>query len=207
MMRSSYTGQRLLNNKASGPNGLNLDFQFRLVNILPDSPGARIQCSLEAVTLGTSKGDYNALSYHWGEVNSAKKIELDGELFPVRENLHLALQHIRHTTERRRFFIDALCINQKDNDEKSCQVQSMWAIYKFAKHAVVFLGKEHPSTPKVFQWINAVGEWLPSAQEEMVKGMVASPSVPSFQDQLLIYKGLADLLSRRWWRQAKSTVP
>jgi hypothetical protein len=54
-------------------------------------------------------------------------VEEDGRSFELRvtENLDSALRHIAINGE---FWIDAVCINQDEELEKSWQVQQMWTI-------------------------------------------------------------------------------
>ena len=52
------------------------------------------------------------------------------EAFPITTNLALLLRHLRHPIVPRILWIDAICINQTDNDERSWQVRLMAYIYK-----------------------------------------------------------------------------
>jgi hypothetical protein len=62
--------------------------------------------------------EYEALSYSWGYPTHNDEIEIDGQHFPVTENLRLALQHLRRKNEARILWVDAICINQMDMYEK-----------------------------------------------------------------------------------------
>lgn len=61
----------------------------------------------------------------------------------VTPNLELALRHLRRRSQRRTLWIDALCINQEDEDEKMAQIQRMGVIYASAAAVVVWLGDCH----------------------------------------------------------------
>jgi hypothetical protein len=83
------------------------------------------------------------LSYEWGHsTRTPHSIELDGKTFRVRENLFAALQHLRYKKEPRVVWIDAICINQEDDQEKSHQVRQMGTIYKHANIVVAWVGIE-----------------------------------------------------------------
>jgi hypothetical protein len=75
-------------------------------------------------------------------------IMVDGMPFMVRKNLYLALQAIRykmktdHQIGWRLFWIDALCINQEDVNERNHQVNLMSQIYSQARLVLVWLGPE-----------------------------------------------------------------
>lgn len=83
---------------------------------------------------------YEALSYTWGRADDVRAIELNGTRVEVRKNLALALIHLRHTSEERVLWIDAICINQSDLDGRNRQVELMSYIYARAKRVLVWLG-------------------------------------------------------------------
>jgi hypothetical protein len=62
---------------------------------------------------------------------------LNFETLEVTTNLELALRYLRRENRARTLWIDALCINQKDEDEKTIQIQRMQWIYANASPIVV----------------------------------------------------------------------
>ncbi|KAK1777166.1 heterokaryon incompatibility protein-domain-containing protein, partial [Copromyces sp. CBS 386.78] len=107
---------------------------IRLLQLLPsENEDAAIHCRLFCTALdskGTtldSKGTrpYEALSYVWGSEDNPCSIFINGCAFAVRENLYAALLHLRDHSIERIIWIDAICINQKDLEERGHQVQSM----------------------------------------------------------------------------------
>jgi hypothetical protein len=88
-------------------------------------------------------GDYEALSYTWGDGQCKVKIQLNGVLTQISSDLEIALRALQRLPETRsgmKYWIDALCINQKDLDEQSVQVKRMKSIYGSARSVVVWLG-------------------------------------------------------------------
>ncbi len=83
---------------------------------------------------------YEALSYAWGNASETTLISLDGCRTQVTNNLHSALRHLRRKGEDRIMWIDAICIDQKNDQEKSHQVVMMKRIYETAEQVVVWLG-------------------------------------------------------------------
>lgn len=82
---------------------------------------------------------YEALSYYWGSPEKIHTITVgDGQL-QITRNLHTALQSLRDYYIERIIWIDAVCINQDDAEEKGCQVQLMAEIYAKASRVVVWL--------------------------------------------------------------------
>lgn len=95
---------------------------------------------------------YKALSYTWGTPYGAKELSrlglssqtrqtysviCDWRVLPVTENLYDTLVELRSREETVFLWIDAICINQKDEDEKSLQVHLMATIYSKAKMVIV----------------------------------------------------------------------
>ncbi|EEU48337.1 uncharacterized protein NECHADRAFT_75806 [Fusarium vanettenii 77-13-4] len=63
--------------------------------------------------------------------------------FQVTTNLALALRHFRKENRSRALWIDALCIDQKNEEEKTVQIQRMDWIYANASSTVIWLGGYH----------------------------------------------------------------
>jgi hypothetical protein len=90
-----------------------------------------------------SNPTYQALSYQWNPGNASKELEsilVDGNIVGIGSNLESALCRIWQVQEPVRVRVDALCINQKDEEEESCQVQKMKSIYEKAASVFVWLG-------------------------------------------------------------------
>jgi hypothetical protein len=89
---------------------------------------------------------YEALSYVWGDSARRKSVILNNEHFAINQNLHAALQHLRSQTSKPTLWIDAICINQADESERSRQVSLMGDIYTCAVQVVNWLGPSTPNT-------------------------------------------------------------
>jgi len=75
----------------------------------------------------------------WGPKDNNQPIYIDGDELCVIAN-HVALSHLRFCIVERIMWIDAIYINQEDDDEKERQVQSMAKIYAKASRVIVWLG-------------------------------------------------------------------
>ncbi|TAQ89705.1 hypothetical protein B7494_g1990 [Chlorociboria aeruginascens] len=105
-------------------------------------PGIR-ESSIRIGLVHKSFGDrpiYEALSYTWGSPDVLKIIQLNGINVNVRENLWSALVHLRDPVVQRVLWIDAISINQDDNEERNNQVRLMAYIYSRAETVLVWLG-------------------------------------------------------------------
>ncbi|KAJ8127487.1 hypothetical protein O1611_g6149 [Lasiodiplodia mahajangana] len=80
-----------------------------------------------------------ALSYVWGTEMPRENIFVDLQIFPVTGNLFEILRSLRHPNTARTIWIDAICINQSDSDEKTRQVRLMRDIYSQTQKTVIYL--------------------------------------------------------------------
>lgn len=107
------------------------------------------------VRLGDTK--YTALSYLWGVARSHKdvrRVEVEGQPFYVRQNLDSFLHTTAARGELGLFYIDAICINQLDPNERKCQVQAMASIFSRADRVLAWLG--HPEDGNILENIKAL---------------------------------------------------
>lgn len=118
---------------------------IRLVKILPSTPGSSVNCTIHHASLDVGQGKpprYIALSYVWGDTANAPNIQLNGCSFRVTQNLYGVLSVLGHgDAELRRhyFWIDAVCIDQKNATEKAKQVGRMSEIYTTADDVICWL--------------------------------------------------------------------
>ncbi|CAJ2511319.1 Uu.00g069440.m01.CDS01 [Anthostomella pinea] len=90
-----------------------------------------------------SSPKFIAPSYVWGDEDDSRSMVLDGHLFVITNNLHSALLAIATDAALVTdfyFWIDAICINQADIDERSTQVPRMADIYSPAYSVFGWLG-------------------------------------------------------------------
>ena len=98
-----------------------------------------IICRFTAVSLDDSPC-YEAFSYVWGESSGSCFVTVDDNPVGVTDNIHSCLRHLRLFDQERIIWVDALCINQSNLQEKMHQVSHMGNIYKQASQIVVWLG-------------------------------------------------------------------
>ncbi|KAH9206467.1 heterokaryon incompatibility protein-domain-containing protein [Leptodontidium sp. 2 PMI_412] len=108
--------------------------------------------SLEPISI-----KYEALSWRWGDEKNGKyavMIHKDGKLHRKRvsETLGLALKYLRFEEERF-LWIDAICINQDKDDERSSQVAMMSLVYAAATKACVWLGEDDVESTMAIKFI------------------------------------------------------
>ncbi|KAJ4221509.1 hypothetical protein NW759_006758 [Fusarium solani] len=130
--------------------------EIRVLDLLP-GPGP-ISCRIRNVRL-SDRPHYEALSYCWGTATGQKNISVNGHGFPVGPNLYSALKNLREANQPRCMWIDAICINQTDNNEKNVQVPLMREIYETCQRAVIWLGPSNFLTRRAFRVLKVLLEY------------------------------------------------
>jgi len=115
-----------------------------------DQPSIRV--SLRKVSLDDG-AEFTALSYVWGNASDKVPILVDGVEFYITRNLLAALHEFQQDEETVTLWIDALCINQADNEEKVDQIQMMKQIYEAATITVAWLGEDADGSDNVMQML------------------------------------------------------
>lgn len=93
---------------------------------------------------------FEALSYTWGSNIVDSPLYVEAGNLPIRANLDAALRSLRLPNLARRLWVDAICINQDDVQERTRQVQYMRLIYKRATRVIVWLGLKSPGIEEAF---------------------------------------------------------
>jgi hypothetical protein len=172
---------------------LPLGFDIRLLRLMPHKDRtAPIQCQLFDYSLQESDKrthPYDALSYAWGSSDKLQSIsigehDLQNNL-PVTKNLHEALSRLRHRSIERIVWVDAVCINQADEQEKMQQIQLMAKIYAQANCVVVWLGEPADNSDRALEAIRVAG---------------AEGSTNSLNNDM-IQQSIIALLDRPWFRR------
>jgi hypothetical protein len=162
---------------------------IRLLRLMPNKDEtAIIQCQLCNYPLQKSdKGThlYEALSYVWGGSDKRQSVFIDGCNLPVTVNLHRALSRLRDRSFERIIWVDFVCINQADEQEKERQIQSMAKIYGQANRVIVYLGEAADDSDQALQDIRV------AAEDESTNSSNSEKS----------QKAILKLLERPWFRR------
>ena len=86
---------------------------------------------------------YEAVSYTWGIPDFTYDLECSGHNLHITANVNDLLRRLRKSTDSRFLWIDSICINQNDNEEKGIQIALMGDIYRLAQKVQVWLGEEN----------------------------------------------------------------
>lgn len=167
---------------------------IRLLTLKPSpDPLANIECTITHDAVGQAK--YTALSYTWGDLQEKQSITLNCNVFTVTKNLLVALQHLRSENESLTLWIDAICINQEDIDERTQQVKQMVEIYKNATQVFIWMGEEIENFDAAISLMNR-------CKQAMDPGGFGIEGLVHFADSKFRREGwdaLAKLLERPWF--------
>ncbi|KAI0469913.1 heterokaryon incompatibility protein-domain-containing protein [Xylariaceae sp. FL0804] len=170
------------------------DGHIRLLVLRPSkSPTARVRCDLchEALEPGLP---YEALSYVWGDATNVGSIALNSCKTPVTRNLEDALRALRDPRKPRILWVDAVCINQRDHQEKASQIRLMAKIYSLARQVVVWVGKETNTAAKSFTYLKYITSVIQTAERNppprgsklrSAHGIPRHPRYQSFEERAI----------------------
>jgi hypothetical protein len=118
--------------------------QIRLLRMSRRLPFAELQCELIHTTFDEGP-DYTAISYTWGDATPTHEILIDGCRAAISSSVYDILHHQRSYVGQKIIWIDSVCINQSDNDEKAKQAKLKGDIFCRASGVLVWLGKTQHS--------------------------------------------------------------
>jgi hypothetical protein len=171
--------------------------EIRLLEILPShDQSSIICCRLKHVSLNEPPA-YEALSYCWGNAEDTETIKLNGSRFSATTNLVNALRQLRSQVGHDRLWVDALCINQKDLDERARQVEHMKYIYEEATAVIVWVGLEDDQSVKAQDFMEYLGR-EPSELEAFRKEQYQSAKSERFQSS---WEACDGFFARPYWRR------
>ncbi|KAM7210329.1 Heterokaryon incompatibility protein (HET) domain containing protein [Rhypophila decipiens] len=131
-------------------------------------PDPNVSCNLKepsSVKQQPEVPKYEALSYAWGSsrdeasalVFDPDSADRDPKCLLIRENLASALRHLRRPDLPRVLWVDAICIDQDNLQERGEQVSRMGDIFAMAARVVVWLGPASETSSLAFSILQNYG--------------------------------------------------
>ncbi|KAL8846895.1 MAG: hypothetical protein Q9221_008035 [Calogaya cf. arnoldii] len=168
---------------------------------------------------------YAALSYTWGNPLSSDLqgaphwpnhfsdlVFKDGQKVSIGQNLSAALKSFHQMCICGDFWIDAICINQKDMEERNLQVAIMGDIYASAENVIVWLGESDWNSQVALVFLEKFMPKLKDlkqheeGEDETFSYSFSDPRLydrigePMIREEIL--DGLASFLERAWFKRA-----
>ena len=109
----------------------------------------------------------------------------EGASLVIRHNLYDALQALRSADETRVFWIDALCIDQGNHEERTQQVEMICEIYAASQGTMIWLGAKDAASSETIALLKKIAN-LTEANK-------------IFNENESIWKGLGVLYRNPWF--------
>ena len=151
-------------------------------------------------------GDYFALSYTWGDATQRRIIKVNGVDISVTTNLEDALRSVRDTQKLKPgmgIWVDALCINQYNIQERNQQVKRMQSIFTHAQTVLVWLGKAADGSDDAIDLIKDTSAFLQADND--LPDIKPSTRPQQCADEIVhkaSWPALLDFFTRPYWSRA-----
>ncbi|KAF4453666.1 Heterokaryon incompatibility protein 6, OR allele [Fusarium austroafricanum] len=194
--------------------------EIRLLEILPDSGSGFIECELlPSVKLADVHKQYLALSYCAGNPHNTKAIIVNGTSCNVFANLHHALAMVRNYWETQAnqrdllLWVDQICINQFNLEERSHQVGFMKEIYQSAQETLICLSlaeTEGRGMKRFIEFRQRLIQYLAeNSRAEITEVFVSVSDIHTYTSDISGEEDLVDswdeffhVLNSPWWERA-----
>ncbi|KAK0721152.1 hypothetical protein B0H67DRAFT_536144 [Lasiosphaeris hirsuta] len=120
--------------------------EIRLVSLLPGPRDAPLRAIVYHAVLENS-GQYRAVSYMWGSSEKPHTMWTPDGKLPLTWSLDAALRRIRHPAQPSVLWVDAICINQDEQDdaakaEKTAQIRMLPHIFQRSTCVFAYIGNQ-----------------------------------------------------------------
>jgi hypothetical protein len=97
---------------------------------------------------GSSKPEYETISYAWGHTALVDNCLLGDKSIPIPASAGSALRCMRSSVKTRTLWIDCICIDQTNDHEKGHQVGLIADIFQNSRQTLAYLGDVDEVTAK-----------------------------------------------------------
>lgn len=145
-------------------------------------------------------GDFAALSYAWGDATPVSEIIVNETVVEVRQNLAAFLRQFRHLQGDTSIglWIDALCINQADGQERNVQVKRMRDIYQQASTVYAWIGPEREDGSEGMDLLLDVSKYNCTTADECKPFLTRLQHFPNMYSPSS-WRGLYYMVLRPYW--------
>lgn len=131
--------------------------EIRVLELSAGSGNDEIRCSFRYSSLRSPcLLRYETVSYAWGNAHERAPIKVDDFCMSVPASSVQVLRRVRNRHTTRLVWIDAICINQADNEERGQQVALMGEIYTNTVRNLIWLGEEDHDTSRAVDAMKAI---------------------------------------------------
>lgn len=138
-----------------------MDRSLRILTLYPAGHSDVLVIDLREISLDKSHRQFDALSYVWGpripDIDS--EVLCRGTKIAIGPNCDAALRRLRSVHQTRKLFVDAICLDQQNGDEKEKQVKLMGEFYILARRVLIWLGEGSLQTTRAFKYFRRLYEF------------------------------------------------
>lgn len=179
--------------------------QIRLFELLPGKKKDPLCGRLTTVNLEGCP-PFDAVSYVWGDPEIRFELTVDGDkTLMVLESLRGALTALRLKRKSRILWIDAICIDQNNKQERGQQVGLMGVIYTTASYVRVWLDVDVKLNSPAFRAVEALEDQPPAIaelfhNEELTDGRL--PRTLQLRDRSVeFWEPLYEIFDHPYWER------
>ena len=143
---------------------------IRLLEVLGDlaidDTTTKLACALTVWPVSEAPS-YHAISYAWGDKRLTTNVSMNGKELEVTINSDYALRQSQWHGRVQYIWIDSICIDQVNNNEKGHQVEMMGDIFRNASHVLACVGSHADASELVM----SVPFWAHSLEYSRISPM------------------------------------
>lgn len=131
--------------------------QIRLLRVHGEEGLEKMRCTLIHVPLDNILVPYQAISYCWGDQTAKDRVWCCKHRFlNINNSLAAVLRYLINSKAPGWFWIDAICIDQSNHEEKGRQVRMMGDIFMSAEEVVAWVGEPSHDSDVAIPFISSV---------------------------------------------------
>lgn len=163
--------------------------QIRLLTLSPGGLDDPLEGTLSVVTLADLEHDrrqipdWEALSYRWRDLTPTRPLLISGQVLKINASLYVALQYLRRADGERKIWIDQVCVNQDDTQERGRQVKHMNVVYKKSGRVTAWLGTGDSDSYKYMEMLSVIKDLIH-------RGLYPRMEAPTSQQETILFEAL-----------------
>lgn len=157
-----------------------------------------------------ARASYETISYCWGDSTPCKTIIIDDATLQIPLNTDRALRRAILWHDSDRIWIDAICIDQKNTEERNQQVALMGHVYSGGTGNIVYLGEPDSMTTTAIMNIKTLLQEVCQDIDGLGDGgtltdlLLGTNGKPMYQERSLHTRinesSLIELFAKPWFR-------
>jgi hypothetical protein len=178
--------------------------QIRLLEVSYGRHPKNFICELVPVSLDELPIQYLAVSYTWGGPEHYSAVTFSSnEILNITKSVSIILDTMFIKNKCIYVWIDSICINQNDIEERSIQVRLMNEVYSKAQQVLICLGESTLDSNQAMDFViplrNATEDVSRAAEDPSLVPHELIFSKGGFDDSSSSWIALSNLLNRRWF--------